>query len=54
LIAYAHRDGKEIQGNSDTKQFPADWKSDAILGRIIWDINQQHQLGFTAIIIKRK
>lgn len=54
LIAYAHRDGKEIQGNSDTKQFPADWKSDAILGRIIWDINQQHQLGFTADYYKRK
>ena len=54
LIAYAHRDGKEIQGNSDTKQFPADWKSDAILGRIIWDINQQHQLGFTADYYKKK
>ncbi|MBJ9985455.1 TonB-dependent hemoglobin/transferrin/lactoferrin family receptor [Acinetobacter sp. S40] len=54
LIAYAHRDGHEMQGNSNTKPFPADWKSDAILSRIIWDINEQNQLGFTADYYKKK
>ncbi|GAA5009311.1 TonB-dependent receptor [Acinetobacter puyangensis] len=53
LIAYAHRDGHEVQGNSKTKQFPADWKSDAVLGRLIWNINDQHQLGFTADYYKK-
>ncbi|KAA8735337.1 TonB-dependent hemoglobin/transferrin/lactoferrin family receptor [Acinetobacter qingfengensis] len=53
LVAYAHRDGHEIQGSSDTKQFPADWKSDAVLGRLIWNINDQHQLGFTVDYYKK-
>ncbi|MFT4021784.1 MAG: TonB-dependent receptor, partial [Acinetobacter sp.] len=53
LVAYAHRDGHEVQGSSDTKQFPADWKSDAVLGRLIWNITDQHQLGFTADYYKK-
>ncbi|OUY07509.1 TonB-dependent hemoglobin/transferrin/lactoferrin family receptor [Acinetobacter populi] len=47
LVAYAHRDGHETEPNSKTKAFPMDWDSDAVLTRLLWNINAQNQLGFT-------
>ncbi|MCH4248598.1 MAG: TonB-dependent hemoglobin/transferrin/lactoferrin family receptor [Acinetobacter populi] len=47
LVAYAHRDGHETEPNSKTKAFPMDWDSDAVLTRLLWNINEQNQLGFT-------
>ena len=47
LVAYAHRDGHETKPNSKTKAFPTDWKSDAVLGRVLWTLSDQHQFNLT-------
>ena len=54
LVAYAHRDGHETKPNSKTKAFPADWKSDAALAKLLWNVNDQHQLNFTADYYRKK
>lgn len=47
LVAYAHRDGHETKPNSKTKAFPTDWSSDAVLGRVVWVLSDQHQFNLT-------
>lgn len=47
LVAYAHRDGHETKPNSKTKAFPTDWSSDAVLGRVVWALSDQHQFNLT-------
>lgn len=54
LVAYAHRDGHETKPNSNTSAFPANWKSDAILGKILWHLNDQHQLNFTTDFYRKE
>ena len=54
LVAYAHRDGHETDGNSKTKAFKADWKQDAALANFSWQINNQHQLNLLADVYQRK
>ena len=44
LVAYAHREGHQIDGNSKTKAFDADWKLDAVLASLSWNLNDQHQI----------
>ena len=44
LVAYAHRDGHETDGNSKTKAFKTDWNLDAVLANLSWNVNEQHQL----------
>ena len=47
LVAYAHREGHETDGNSKTKAFDADWDLDAVLGSINWNLNPEHQLNLS-------
>ena len=54
LVAYAHREGSETKPNSKTAAFPADWTSDAVLTRLLWNLSDQHQLNFTADYYKKK
>lgn len=54
LVAYAHREGSETKPNSKTAAFPADWTSDAVLTRLLWNVSDQHQLNFTADYYKKK
>lgn len=53
LVAYAHREGHEIDGNSKTKAFDANWNLDAALASLSWNLNDQHQLN-TSLDIYRK
>ena len=46
LVAYAHRDGHQVDGNSKTKAFKTDWDLDAALANFSWSVNDQHQLKF--------
>lgn len=48
LVAYAHRDGHETDGNSKTKAYKTDWQQDAALANLSWQLNDEHQLNFTA------
>lgn len=54
LVTYAHRDGHETKPNSSTKAFPADWNSDAVLGKFVWDLADQHKLSLTADYYRKK
>ena len=47
LLAYARRDGHEMKSESIRKVNPADWHSDAVLSKLLWNITAQQQLGFT-------
>lgn len=46
LVAYAHREGHQTDGNSDTKAFAQDWDLDAALANLQWNINEAHRLNF--------
>lgn len=54
LVAYAHRDGHETDGNSNTKAFDADWQLDAALASLSWQLNPQHQLNFIADVYQKE
>ena len=54
LVAYAHREGNETDGNSKTKAYDADWKLDAALANLSWQLNDQHQLIFTADVYDKR
>ena len=54
LVAYAHRDGHETDGNSKTKAFKTDWQQDAALANVSWQLNDQHQLNFTADVYQKE
>lgn len=47
LLAYAHRNGHESKSESIRKANPADWNADAVLSRLLWNITDKQQLGFT-------
>ncbi|OTG79645.1 TonB-dependent receptor [Acinetobacter sp. ANC 5054] len=54
LVAYAHRDGHETNGNSKTKAFKTDWQQDAALANFSWEMNDEHQLNLTADIYQKE
>lgn len=54
LVAYAHRDGHETNGNSKTKAYKTDWQQDAALANISWQLNAAHQLNFTADVFQKE
>lgn len=54
LVAYAHREGHEIDGNSDTQAYDTDWKLNAALANLSWQVNDQHLLNFTADIYQKQ
>ena len=54
LVAYAHREGHETDGNSDTKAFDTDWNLDALLANISWQLNDEHQLNFIADLYEKE
>ena len=54
LVAYAHRDGHETDGNSKTKAYDTDWKQDAALANLSWQLNDEHQLNVIADIYQKE
>ncbi|MDO4224079.1 MAG: TonB-dependent receptor [Acinetobacter sp.] len=46
LVVYSQRDGKETQANTKVALNPADWQTRAILARLEYTPNAQHQLSF--------
>ena len=54
LVAYAHREGHETDGNSKTKAYDTDWKLDAALANLSWQVNDQHRLNFTADLYEKQ
>lgn len=48
LAVYTHRNGKQTKPNSQiTDGIPLDWTSDAVLGRLLWNFNDNQQLDLT-------
>lgn len=47
LVAYAHREGHETQSEGQLKENPVDWRSDAVLAKVLWQLTPQQKLGFT-------
>lgn len=45
LVVYSHRDGHATQSESKLRPNPVDWSSDAILAKLLWNINERHSLG---------
>lgn len=54
LVAYAHREGHETDGNSKTKAYDTDWQQDAALANFSWQLNDEQQLNFTADLYKKE
>ncbi len=56
LLIYTHRDGKETEtyggrggiGESREQADPLDYASDSVLGKLQYQINDNHRIGFTA------
>ncbi|MBF7683478.1 TonB-dependent hemoglobin/transferrin/lactoferrin family receptor [Acinetobacter sp. B5B] len=54
LVAYSHRDGHEVETNSQLKANPSDWKSDAVLAKVLWNITERQKVGFTFDFYEKK
>lgn len=54
LVAYSHRDGHEVTSNGYLKENPADWKSDAVLAKLLWNMTERQKLGFTFDYYEKK
>ncbi|WP_294901553.1 TonB-dependent receptor domain-containing protein [Tatumella sp. UBA2305] len=45
IFVYSHRDGQQTRNNSGTvSAYPANWHSNAFLGSVIWQPNDEHKL----------
>lgn len=53
LVVYSHRDGHATQSESKLRPNPVDWSSDAILAKLLWNINERHSLGTTFDFYKK-
>lgn len=53
LLAYSHRQGHATKSESTRTVNPVDWQSNAILSRLLWNITDKQQLGFTFDAYKR-
>lgn len=53
LVVYSHRDGHATQSEGKLRPNPVDWSSDAILAKLLWNINERHSLGTTFDFYKK-